>query len=49
MTDAANNTKQLVEAGVAALQNAGWTEEQIIAQLLYLASEAIKFLAAKAA
>ena len=49
MTKAAQNAKQLVEAGVSALQAAGWTEEQIIAHLPYLASEAVKFLAAKAA
>jgi len=49
MTKAAQNVKQLVETGVAALQAAGWTEAQIVAQLPYLASEAVKFLAAKVA
>jgi len=49
MTKAAQNAKQLVEAGVAELQAAGWTEAQIIEQLPYLAAEAVKFLAAKAA
>jgi len=47
MTKAAQNAKQLVEAGVAALKAAGWTEEQIIRHLPYLATEAVKFLAAK--
>jgi hypothetical protein len=49
MTKAIENTKVLVQAGVAELQRAGWTEEQIISQLPYLAREAVKFLAAKAA
>jgi uncharacterized protein (DUF433 family) len=43
------NARQLVEAGVAELQAAGWTEAQIVAQLPYLAAEAVKFLANKAA
>ena len=49
MTKSAQNAKTLVEAGVAELQAAGWTEAQIVAQLPYLAAEAVKFLAAKAA
>lgn len=43
------NARQLVEAGVAELQAAGWTEAQIVAQLPYIANEAIRFLAEKAA
>ncbi|MGJ5032436.1 hypothetical protein ACQR1I_36750 [Bradyrhizobium sp. HKCCYLS2038] len=46
---AIRNAKQLVEAGVAQLQAAGWSEDRIIAHLPYLASEAVKFLAAKSA
>ena len=49
MTKAAQNAKQLVEAAVATLQAAGWTEAQIVAQLPYLANEAVKFLAKKGA
>jgi hypothetical protein len=45
MTNAAKNTAELVQAGVLALQQAGWTEARIIAQLPYLATEAVKFLA----
>jgi hypothetical protein len=45
---AIRNVRQLVEAGVAELQAAGWTEAKIIEQLPMLAAEAVKFLAAKA-
>jgi hypothetical protein len=44
----ARNVAELVKCGVAALQTAGWTEEQIIPQLPYLASEAVNYLRAKA-
>lgn len=43
------NARQLVEAGVAELQAAGWSEAQIREQLPYLATEAVKFLAERGA
>jgi hypothetical protein len=47
--EAAKNVATLVQSGVVALQAAGWSEERIIAQLPYLAAEAVKLLAAKSA
>ena len=49
MTKAIQNTRSLVEAAVAELQAAGWTEAQIIPHLPHLATEAVRFLAAKGA
>lgn len=39
--------RTLVEAGVSALKAEGWTEEQIIPRLRFMADEAISFLLAK--
>jgi len=46
-TKAVKNCKELVQAAVAELKANGWTEAEIIPKLSYLASEAVKFLAAK--
>lgn len=43
------NVVQLVQAGIATLQAAGWTEEQIVPHIRYLTDEAFKFLSTKAA
>jgi hypothetical protein len=49
MSNAIENARKLVEAGVILLKGAGWTDEQIRPHLPYLAAEAVKFLAVKAA
>jgi len=48
MSNAIENARKLVEAGVILLKGAGWSDEQIAPHLPYLAAEAVKFLAAKA-
>jgi hypothetical protein len=45
--NAVRNVTELVNAGVSALKAAGWSEARIIPHLPYLATEAVKQLAAK--